>query len=183
MSVISEWLTHWPMWDASVITLIIFILISRINVLHISCEVFLRHRTNDWLVNVGSGNGFVPSDSRLLPEPMLTKFYDAVTRPHWVYILALMTQQWPSPSLAVPQARGLNCTSVDQGVMWRHNQLINWISSEIECSSFILLSASTSWRILSWRCLFVLSRLSVHSSVGLSVHTIQRLVLPLYRLQ
>ena len=29
-------------------------------------------------VNMGLGDGLVPSSSKLLPEPMLTKFYDAL---------------------------------------------------------------------------------------------------------
>ena len=38
-----------------------------------------------WLVNIGSGNGLVPSGYKPLPELMLTKFYAyGVTRPQWV---------------------------------------------------------------------------------------------------
>ena len=31
-----------------------------------------------WLVNIGSGNGLVPSGNKPLPEPMLTKYNDAI---------------------------------------------------------------------------------------------------------
>ena len=30
---------------------------------------------NCWLVNIGSGNGLVPSGNKPLPEPMLTQIY------------------------------------------------------------------------------------------------------------
>ena len=40
------------------------------------------------LVNIGSGNGLVPSGNKPLPGPLLKKFYD-VTRPQWVIPLAL----------------------------------------------------------------------------------------------
>ena len=33
-----------------------------------------------WLVNIGSGNGLVVSGNKPLPEPMLTKCYDAIWR-------------------------------------------------------------------------------------------------------
>ena len=49
----------------------------------ISCEIACRWIQQDltdetWLVNVniGSGNGLVPTGIKPLPEPMLTKFYD-----------------------------------------------------------------------------------------------------------
>ena len=36
-----------------------------------------------WWVNIGSGNGLVPSENKPLPEPMLTQIY-GITRPQWV---------------------------------------------------------------------------------------------------
>ena len=33
-----------------------------------------------WLVNIGSGNGLVPSGNKPLPEPMLTQTY-VITKP------------------------------------------------------------------------------------------------------
>ena len=52
-----------------------------IDILSFSCETalswILEDHTDDWS---GSGDGLVP-----LPEPMLTKFYDAV----WLYILCV----------------------------------------------------------------------------------------------
>ena len=35
-------------------------------------------RPHWWSVNLGSGNGLVPSGNKPLPEPMLTKFYDII---------------------------------------------------------------------------------------------------------
>ena len=38
-----------------------------------------------WSVNIGSGNGLVPSGTKPLPEPMLTQISRyGVTRPQWV---------------------------------------------------------------------------------------------------
>ena len=33
-----------------------------------------------WLVNIGSGNGLVPSGNKPLPESLLTQIYDALWR-------------------------------------------------------------------------------------------------------
>ena len=33
-----------------------------------------------WSVNIGSGNGLVPSGNKTLPEPVLTKISDAIWR-------------------------------------------------------------------------------------------------------
>ena len=35
---------------------------------------------NWWKINIGSGNGLVPSDNKPLPVPMLTQFYVAIWR-------------------------------------------------------------------------------------------------------
>ena len=43
-----------------------------------------------WLVNIGSGNGLVPSGNKPLPEPMLTQIY-VVSRPQWVNAFILYT--------------------------------------------------------------------------------------------
>ena len=39
-----------------------------------------------WDINIGPGNGLVPSGNKPLPEPMLTQIY-GVTRPQWVYVV------------------------------------------------------------------------------------------------
>ena len=65
---------------------VMFKLISRIDILSISCEIAPRWMPQDliwWLVNIGSGNGLVPSGNKPLPEPMLTKIF-VVTRSQWV---------------------------------------------------------------------------------------------------
>ena len=43
----------------------------------LSCQC---HRTHWWWVNIGSGNGLVPSGNKPLPEPMLTHIYVTVWR-------------------------------------------------------------------------------------------------------
>ena len=48
-------------------------LFPRVNVLMFSC-----HRNHWWQVNIGSGNGLVPSGNKPLPEPMLTQTYVAI---------------------------------------------------------------------------------------------------------
>ena len=48
------------------------------DILIISCEIVLRCMPQDFThdkVNIGPGNGLVPSGKKPLPEPMLTKFY------------------------------------------------------------------------------------------------------------
>ena len=45
----------------------------------ITCEIAPREYAtwlHWWSVNTDSGNGLVPSGTKPLPEPMLTKFYD-----------------------------------------------------------------------------------------------------------
>ena len=47
------------------------LIISMIDILHISCEITLR-----WCsVHTGSGNGLVPSGNKPLPEPVFTPIY------------------------------------------------------------------------------------------------------------
>ena len=64
-----------------------------IDSLGISCETIPRWRS---LVltdkaNIGSDNGLLVSGNKILPEPMLTNFYDTygVTRPQWVDIVKI----------------------------------------------------------------------------------------------
>ena len=40
------------------------------------------NQTNDWFVNTGSGDDWVPSGNKLLPDPKLAKIF-ATTRCHW----------------------------------------------------------------------------------------------------
>ena len=47
--------------------------------------------TDDYLVSIVSGNGIVPSDTKPLPEPMLSTFYDSVWR-HWARMIKSMLQ-------------------------------------------------------------------------------------------
>ena len=61
----------------------------------ISCEIALIWMSLDFTddqstLNIGSGNGLVPTGNKPLPEPMLTQIYVA-TRPIWVK----GTQTWP----------------------------------------------------------------------------------------
>ena len=65
------------------LTLIIFKLIPRINVLIIFCVPQTNGiRPHWWLVSIDSGNGSVPSSNKPLPEPMLIKFCDALSQGH-----------------------------------------------------------------------------------------------------
>ena len=58
------------------IKLVIFKDISRVDILSTSCEFTLSWMPQDlWFVNVGLGNGLVPSGYKPLPDPMLTKSY------------------------------------------------------------------------------------------------------------
>ena len=66
-------LTHWCLRLLSWI--VISKLISRTDFLCISCEIALGLMRLDSTVNTGSGNGWVLSDNRPLPESMLTQFY------------------------------------------------------------------------------------------------------------
>ena len=71
-------LTHWPLWNVAVI----------LNLTHTKdkyLEYFLWNfhlmnatRHHWWLFNIGSGNGLMLSSNTPLPEPMLTKFFDAI---------------------------------------------------------------------------------------------------------
>ena len=51
------------------------------DILSIFCEIVVRcmpqDRIEHW-VNIGSGNGLVPDSTKPLPEPMLTKIYEAL---------------------------------------------------------------------------------------------------------
>ena len=39
---------------------------------------YISWRSNRWCISIGIGNGLVPSGSKPLPEPMLTKIHDAI---------------------------------------------------------------------------------------------------------
>ena len=72
-------LTHCPQRDMAVISNGYFLqYIVMIAVLCISSEIAPQVNTtglHSWQVNIGSGNGLVPSGSKSLPDPLLTKFY------------------------------------------------------------------------------------------------------------
>ena len=72
----------------STLELVIFKLRSWIDILCISCKIIYTEvkatGPHQWLVNIVSGDGLVQSGNKPLPEPMLTKFYDGITRPQWV---------------------------------------------------------------------------------------------------
>ena len=59
---------------------VIFKLISKVDIWRISCEIAHRWIPQDWwLAKIVSGNGPVPSGSKPLPEPILTKFYITIS--------------------------------------------------------------------------------------------------------
>ena len=73
-------LTHWSLGDVGVI--------PRTDSLSMFCEIALGYLNAKgphwWLVNIGSGNGLVPSVNKALPEPMLTQKY-IVTMPQIIF--------------------------------------------------------------------------------------------------
>ena len=74
-----EYLTHWPLQDVVVIfTLVILKVMSGINIWTISFSAMPKGLTA--LINIGSGNGFVPSGRKPSPEAILTKLDDAIWR-------------------------------------------------------------------------------------------------------
>ena len=64
-----------------------------------------------WWANTGSGKGFVPSDNRPLPEPMLTKFSDAIARRHGhVFRMALHNEgDWRMETWQLARQGELSC--------------------------------------------------------------------------
>ena len=71
-------LTHWTLWDSKTLTISFSNAICVANVINDSfsvklhCNACLRSE-----VNIGSGNGLVPSGTKPLPETMLTHIYSA----------------------------------------------------------------------------------------------------------
>ena len=57
-----------------------FINFKHIDILSIQEEKYPRMyaRGSHWWVNIGSGNGLVPSGTKPLPEPLLTKISDTI---------------------------------------------------------------------------------------------------------
>ena len=53
-------------------------MISRIDILGYSCEIVLPQSLTDDLVNIGSGNGLVPSGTKPLLKPLLIQIYVAI---------------------------------------------------------------------------------------------------------
>ena len=73
-------LTQWPIGDASILKKYIYICVYILNFdtrVDIVLMSLLHAITND-KVNIGSGNGLLPSGNELLPGPMLTQFYVAI---------------------------------------------------------------------------------------------------------
>ena len=62
--------------------LVIFKLISRLDILSISYEIALKRKPQDLTDDIGSGNGVGPPGNEPLPGPMLTLIYVAIWC-HW----------------------------------------------------------------------------------------------------
>ena len=73
-----------------------------------------------WLVNIGSGNGLVPSGIKPLPELMLTQFYVVIWR-HNVALLVLKLE-YPAVSRSIPWLLLLRFLG-----MASHHQLQYWM--------------------------------------------------------
>ena len=91
---------------------VIFKLISRIDILGISCEIVLRWipEFHWWLVNIGSGNGLVLSGNKPWPELMLTQICVRIRhhRPQWVkWVIAI--KQDSIANAQTPQCNFLHC--------------------------------------------------------------------------
>ena len=76
---ICHWWTHWPLGNLDKI-LAIFKLTLVNDGCSISCEIDLKMNVTEpyWKVNLGSGNGLVPSDNKPLPKQMLTQICVAI---------------------------------------------------------------------------------------------------------
>ena len=63
-----------------------------------NCPQVNARRPLPWLVNIGSGNGLVPSGNKPLPEPILTRSMSpySIARPQWVNSTVLSTDFYPS---------------------------------------------------------------------------------------
>ena len=76
ISLINSWSPGWFEWNFSKV---IFKLILVIAGWGISCEIAIKWMSLDLTnkVNIGSGNGLVPSGNKPLPDPMLIQFHVA----------------------------------------------------------------------------------------------------------
>ena len=69
-------LTHWPLGDfTEILDNLSFKLIL---VIDGWCSQMNATEPHWWKINIGSGNGLVPSGNKPLPEPMLTQIYVAI---------------------------------------------------------------------------------------------------------
>ena len=72
-------LTHWPLGDLNEIFKLILVIVDWGILLWI-CSQMNVTGPYWWWVNIGSGNGLVPSANKPLPEPMLTRISVAIWR-------------------------------------------------------------------------------------------------------
>ena len=94
------------------IDLVIFISISRI--LCISYEICPQDTwPHLWIVNIGSGNGLVPSGNKPLPEPLLTHIYVghmvSLAIISWFILQLHKAPYFPYSILSVPQLCNCLC--------------------------------------------------------------------------
>ena len=58
-----------------------------------------------WLVNIGSGNGLVSSGNKPIPEPVLTKISNAISRHYVPMRVMIISAQDVLTSIAEPSSR------------------------------------------------------------------------------
>ena len=87
------------------------------------------------LFNMDPGNGLVPSDNKLLPEPVLTQTCD-VTRPQWINMPCdntCMIFLWPYNKILPPLYHKIHCSDV------------TWASWDVSNHKNLLGFFSTAW--------------------------------------
>ena len=80
-----------------------------------------------WLVNIGSDNGLVPSDNKLLYEPMLTQICVTLWH-HRATKIHVLTHWWRVTHICV---RKLTTIASDNGLLPRWYQAIIWTKAGI----------------------------------------------------
>ena len=88
-------LTHWPLGVMAVFLLSVFFFQNHYTELYLECSLWNCSQTNTtgphwWLVNIGLGNGLVPSGNKPLSETMSTHIY--VARCHRWAIMSFKSQ-------------------------------------------------------------------------------------------
>ena len=122
----------------------IFKLIIQNSKLGTCCEIaFIFNNATGphlWDVNIGSGNGLLPSGNKPLPEPMLTQIY-VVTRPQWVHHCCAVCSIMSFWTIFITRP---NC---NLDAVWKHRKVVfTLVTIYLFCS---LLDSFFMWH-LAW---------------------------------